>query len=429
MANILIHPNSGTVEFSTGVAGAQIFNPNFTGGALAARLQYDNFGGLNITSYVSNPSGLDRFSVDGANGRLFSVTDSLSGTLFSVNNIAGLPIVEVLDNNTVIMGAFNRNDFILTGNSLGLGGLPNTGTTKLYVSGNTILIGNLNVTGDILLSGRSVLTGIDLSSFYPRSNPSGFITGVDTSSLYPRSNPSGFITGVDLSNYVTKTNAEFTNRPTVNGTGVLLSGEGGTVTLPDTIVYTTGNQTISGTKTFDTRPQVNGTGVLLSGEGGVSTSSSKIIDKFTASSNQPPPSGFATLDTRSSVLVLDYDDTVTESGTFIGMIPETAVITGLQVRILWTATTATGNNCRWGARFADLSSSGINAPFDLGTEVNSAANSVSGRTSTADIFCSGTAGLAANEFYRLLIYRNSADTVNDTMAGDAELVSVTTYLT
>jgi hypothetical protein len=158
--------------------------------------------------------------------------------------------------------------------------------------------------------------------------------------------------------------------------------------------------------------------------------SSATLDVFTATDNQPPPSGFATFDTRSSVLVLDYDDTVTESGTFIGMIPETAgTITGLQVRILWTATSATGNNCRWGARFADLSSSGINAPFDLGTEVNSAANSVSGITSTADIFCSGTAGLMANEFYRLLIYRNSADTVNDTMAGDAELVSVTTYLT
>jgi hypothetical protein len=136
MANILIHPNSGIVEFSTGVAGAQIFNPNFTGGALAARLQYDNFGGLNITSYVSSPTGLDRFSIDGANGRLFSVTDSLSGTLFSVNNIAGLPIVEVLDNNTVIMGAFNKNDFVLTGNSLGIGAVPNTGTTKLLVNGN-----------------------------------------------------------------------------------------------------------------------------------------------------------------------------------------------------------------------------------------------------------------------------------------------------
>lgn len=53
-------------------------------------------------------------------------------------------------------------------------------------------------------------------------------------------------------------------RPRVNGTGVLLSGEAGA--LPTTIVYTTGNQNISGSKTFNTRPNVNGTGVLLVGE-------------------------------------------------------------------------------------------------------------------------------------------------------------------
>ena len=136
MSNILINPNSGIIEFSTGTAGGGTFNSNFTGGAFATRLNYDNYGGLNITSYVSNATGIDRFSIDGANGRLFSVTDNLSGSLFSVNDIAGLPIIEAFDNNTVIMGAFNRNDFVLTGNSLGIGAIPNTGTTKLLVNGN-----------------------------------------------------------------------------------------------------------------------------------------------------------------------------------------------------------------------------------------------------------------------------------------------------
>ena len=42
----------------------------------------------------------------------------------------------------------------------------------------------------------------------------------------------------------------FASRPTVNGTGVLLIGEVANVTLPATIVYTTGNQTISGVKNF-----------------------------------------------------------------------------------------------------------------------------------------------------------------------------------
>ncbi len=148
MPNILINPNSGIIEFTTGTAGVSTFDANIISGNRAARLSYDNFGSLNLTSYVSNVTGLDRFTVDGTNGRLFSVTDNLSGSLFSVNDIAGLPIIEAFDDNTVIMGAFNRNDFVLTGNSLGLGGLPNTGTTKLYVSGNVLVSGAINISGN-----------------------------------------------------------------------------------------------------------------------------------------------------------------------------------------------------------------------------------------------------------------------------------------
>lgn len=54
---------------------------------------------------------------------------------------------------------------------------------------------------------------------------------------------------VDLNNNQTISGIKtFASRPTVNGTGVLLSGEVGN--LPNTVVYTTGDQTISGTKTF-----------------------------------------------------------------------------------------------------------------------------------------------------------------------------------
>jgi hypothetical protein len=54
----------------------------------------------------------------------------------------------------------------------------------------------------------------------------------------------------------------FKTRPTVNGTGVLLSGEAANVTLPATIVYTTGDQTISGSKTFVNDLIVSGTGIF-----------------------------------------------------------------------------------------------------------------------------------------------------------------------
>jgi hypothetical protein len=44
------------------------------------------------------------FSIEGSVGELFTVTDSLTGQLFGVNNISGLPILEVYDDNTILMG-------------------------------------------------------------------------------------------------------------------------------------------------------------------------------------------------------------------------------------------------------------------------------------------------------------------------------------
>ena len=78
--------------------------------------------------------------------------------------------------------------------------------------------------------------------------------------IYISGNP--VLTGTDLSAYVTKSNGQFTNRPTVNGTGVLLIGEASSVNLPDNIIYTTGNQIISGNKTFINNIQVSGTGIF-----------------------------------------------------------------------------------------------------------------------------------------------------------------------
>jgi hypothetical protein len=223
MANILIHPNSGIIEFSTGTAGGGQFNPNFTGGALAARMIYDNYGGLNFTSYVSNPTGLERFSIDGADGRLFSVTDNLSGSIFSVNDIAGLPIIEAFDDNTVIMGAFNRNDFVITGNSVGIGALPNTGTQKLFVSGN------FAVSGSSVFSIRPNVNGTGVVLNGEAATPQNLATTGST--LNTRIN--------NLSGYI-------------NSTG-------------SNIVFTTGNQTINGLKSFvNSAPSTN---VIVSFDG------------------------------------------------------------------------------------------------------------------------------------------------------------------
>jgi len=92
-------------------------------------------------------------------------------------------------------------------------------------------------------------TGILDATFVDKfsdENISGIKTFIDGVNLNNIDNLS--LSGVDIT--ITSGNIVLTNRPTVNGTGVLLSGEA--AGLPTTIVYTTGNQTISGVKTFAT---------------------------------------------------------------------------------------------------------------------------------------------------------------------------------
>jgi hypothetical protein len=58
----------------------------------------------------------------------------------------------------------------------------------------------------------------------------------------------------------------FSIRPTVNNTGVLLVGD-----LPNNLLYTTGVQSITGPKDFTTRPTLNGIGLATTGENGGGT--------------------------------------------------------------------------------------------------------------------------------------------------------------
>jgi hypothetical protein len=61
--------------------------------------------GSSLTVYGSG-SALPVFTVQGSQGELFSITDSLSGSLFSVNDISGLPILEVFSDNTTLIGNY-----------------------------------------------------------------------------------------------------------------------------------------------------------------------------------------------------------------------------------------------------------------------------------------------------------------------------------
>lgn len=78
-----------------------------------------------LTLYGSGSVGrTDLFSIDGNNGRLFSVSDDLSDSLFSVNTIAGLPVIEAFADNTVKIGKYGAEAIVISGsnNTLQLSG-------------------------------------------------------------------------------------------------------------------------------------------------------------------------------------------------------------------------------------------------------------------------------------------------------------------
>lgn len=153
--------------------------------------------------------------------------------------------------------------------------------------------------------------------------------------------------------------------------------------------------------------------------------SSKTIQRFTARDNQPPASNFATLDTRNSVLVLEFDAATEESAVFVGVINEAATLTsGLVVRIWWMADTATSGNVRWGVQFEKTGTDMDADSYDSNAQVTSAASATSGIESVAEITITTIDSLAAGDRLRLRVYRVAADATNDTMTGDAQLVAV-----
>ena len=62
---------------------------------------------------IVNGSGSTLLDVQGSQGQLFAITDSLSGSLFTVSDISGIPIFEVRSDDTIKLGTFNAEAIIV----------------------------------------------------------------------------------------------------------------------------------------------------------------------------------------------------------------------------------------------------------------------------------------------------------------------------
>lgn len=145
---------------------------------------------------------------------------------------------------------------------------------------------------------------------------------------------------------------------------------------------------------------------------------------FNALDNQPPATNFATLDTRNSIAILDFDDTTDEQAIFLGIIPEAAVLTsGLSIRLIWTATTATSGACVWDAALERMTTDIDTDSFDTAASVTTTTNATSGVPNYSTITLTTIDSVVAGDGFRLRINRD-ANNGSDTMTGDAELIAV-----
>jgi hypothetical protein len=169
-----------------------------------------------------------------------------------------------------------------------------------------------------------------------------------------------------------------------------------------------------------------GSGLSVSGDTLSATASggSKTYAVFTAQDNQPPSTNFATLDTRNSIAVLDFDDATDESAVFVGIIPEGASLgSGLKIRLHWMATTATSNNCVWDVSLERMTTDLDSDSFDTIASATASANGTSGILTVTEITLTTIDSVTAGDGYRLKVTRD-ANNGSDNMSGDAELVAV-----
>jgi len=146
---------------------------------------------------------------------------------------------------------------------------------------------------------------------------------------------------------------------------------------------------------------------------------------------EPPASNYATLDTRNSHPVLDFDATAaTESAIWTGVLPNNYSGGGITIYLHWAASTATSGNVIWQSSFEYISDGSNDIDSDsFATAVTWSAAATSGTSGIVTVSSQAhTNGaqidsIVAGGSFRLKIERLGSDG-SDTMAGDAELVAV-----
>ena len=147
-----------TVEFQVNQTGVKIGNATTDSHAVTGSVSISSSfstSGSALTVYKSGSSVLD---IQGSQGQLFSVIDALSGSLMSVNDVSGLPILEVFSDDRVVMGTYGAPALVLSGsNTVSSGSLRGRVVTVPTASGTASMDCSQSNFFSLTLSGSSTL--------------------------------------------------------------------------------------------------------------------------------------------------------------------------------------------------------------------------------------------------------------------------------
>ena len=149
---------------------------------------------------------------------------------------------------------------------------------------------------------------------------------------------------------------------------------------------------------------------------------------FTAFSNEPPASSYATLDVRNQHPVLDFDDSANESAVFSGVMPRNYDGGGITVYLHYAMSSAVSGDIDWDVAFERIGDQQQDIDSDGFAAVNSVDNTTvpgtSGNVDSVNVaFADGVDmdSVAAGEGFRIKVTRDAA---SDTASGDAELLFI-----
>ena len=101
-----------------------------------------NIGDSSAITLFANPENSGTLSFSGTAGQLFSITNSLTGTIFSVNDVSGIPSLSINDQGVIQLAEFNGR--VIIGDSVG----SDDSVSSLQISG-ALTADSATINGDV----------------------------------------------------------------------------------------------------------------------------------------------------------------------------------------------------------------------------------------------------------------------------------------